>query len=292
MLHFLLAAALQDQEPNPYTLMIGNAHQVTVHAGATDLANGKPTTAEAIAAACDGHRFLEFGESHDNTGHKRFLAEVIQALVKRGRNVALGMEMFTRPNQPNLAPWSMGYWTEEEFIEKSNWKEQWGFPYPIYKPVFDIVKANKIPIVALNVPRDWVRAVGKGGPDALPADAKGQVPPIDLTNANHRMVFNALMGGHPMGTEAQMTNIYSGQVLWDVGMSDTAVKYMDARPANDSRIMVILAGSGHALYHQGINYRIEKRTGEHVLTIIGIDGTADVDVSSTIGEWTVVCDKD
>jgi hypothetical protein len=49
--------------------------------------------------------------------------------------------------------------------------------------------------------------------------------------------------------------------------------------------MVVVAGSGHGLYGQGINYRITKRTAKPVLTVICVDGDAPRAVSRGIGDW-------
>ena len=240
-----------------------------------------------IAKAADGVQYLIFGESHDNRPHKEAVAEIMQALNARGRSVVLGLEMFTRPNQKNLDPWTMGFWNETQFQTEARWKDEWGFDYSIYKPAFDTVRELRIPMVALNVPRDWVRAVGKSGPSGLPAEAVGQIPPIDVTNANHRMVFDGLMGGHPM-TGAQGANIYAAQVLWDTAMADSALKGMARWSNNPKRIMVILAGSGHALYRQAINYRLMKEGGAQSLTVIGLDGTEARVVRASIGDFTVM----
>lgn len=286
---FVSILMFQEEGINPWTLPIRNPEVVTVSKGLTDMKSLKPATAEDVAASLDGQPYVIFGEQHDSTNHKRFVAELMQALVRRGRNVSLGMEMFTRPNQKNLAPWSMGYWTEEQFIEKANWKTEWGFDFSIYRPVLEVAKEHKLPLVALNVPRPWVRAVGRGGPNALPEEAKSQVPPLDLTNAEHRRYFEAMIGGHPT-TSDQANNMYSGQVLWDTGMADTAIKYVESQPASPNRIMVILAGSGHAAYDLGINLRIRMRTGQYVPSVIGFVGGPQK-VSRGIGDWVLVLDK-
>lgn len=279
----------QDSAPevDVLRLPIGPAREVKIGPGYYDMATGKASSAMQIAKAADGVQFLVFGESHDSRTHKEAVAEIMKALNDRGREVVLGLEMFTRPNQRNLDPWTMGMWSESQFQAEANWKQEWGFDYSIYKPTFDTVRELRIPMVALNVPRDWVRAVGRSGVAGLPAEAKGQFPDIDTSNANHRMVFNGLMGGHPM-TGAQGENIYSAQVLWDTAMADSALKGMARWSSSPRRIMVILAGSGHALYGQAINYRLMQQAGAKSVTVIGIDGKESRIVRSGIGDFTVM----
>lgn len=275
----------QPEPPNPNLLKIGRAGTVTLKAGEIrSTASGKIVNLETIAAAADGHRFVYLGELHDNPDHHKMQAAVIEALVKRGRNVVVGFEMFTRPVQENLNGWTLGWWNEEQFIEKSDWKKQWGFDFALYRPIFEATKKYKLPMVAMNVPRDWVRQVGRGGFDSLSADIKAQVPALDLTNNNHRSIFTALMGGHPM-TGPQGENIYAAQVLWDTGMADTAIKYLGNYPQSSNTVFVVIAGAGHVMYGQGINWRIWKRTGEIGITMTMVEGNEPETVSRGIGDF-------
>lgn len=284
MLPVWIAVLAASQEVNVYQLDIGPNRSFMAKSGFTSMSDGTSATAASIAQAADGYTYLLFGEQHDNQNHKEAVAQIIQALVDRGRIVSVGLEMFTRPNQGNLYNWSLGKWDESTFIEQSNWKNQWGFDYSIYRPMFEAVKQNRLPLVALNIPREWVRTVSRNGPESLPAEAREQVPPIDTNNKDHQAVFGALMGGHP--PSEGMKNIYAAQVLWDVAMADSALKAMNRWPHNPKRIMVILAGSGHVMYGQGINYRLHQQAGVNSLSVIGVDSSQSV--RSGIGDFTYV----
>jgi uncharacterized iron-regulated protein len=285
MIASLLALTLA-QDSDPYLLPIGDARPVIVGPGLNRMASGTPGTLDELAAAADGVRYVLVGESHDSPDPHRFQADVIAALVRRGRRVVVGFEMFTRPNQPNLGPYTLGRWSEEQFIERANWKTEWGFPFPIYKPIFDVVREHRLPMVALNVPRDWVRAVGRGGAGALSLEQIRWMGDLELGNRAHRMIFDSLMGGHPpSGTQGQ--NIYSAQVLWDEGMAQSAIEAMQ-RYSNPKRVMVIIAGSGHVMYGQGIGYRITRRTGQPTLTVTCIDSATPRQVSRSLADWVFV----
>ncbi|MBZ0213883.1 MAG: ChaN family lipoprotein, partial [Nitrospirae bacterium] len=109
---------------------------------------------------------------------------------------------------------------------------------------------------------------------------------FDLNNQGHRAVFGALMGGHPpTGTRGE--SIYSAQVLWDVGMADSAIKYMEALPRYDG-VMAVVAGSGHVMYGQGINWRIAQRTGERGITVTMVAATDSITVSRGLGDYVYV----
>lgn len=280
MLSLLLAFVAQ--APNVEMLPVGGPRSVLAVPGYTCLRSGARVTADDVAAAADGLSYVFVGESHDDAAHHRMQADVIRALVARGRRVAVGFEMFTRPSQPNLAAWSLGKQTEEEFVERSGWRTDWNMDFELYRPIFEAVHEHRLPMVALNVPRDWVRAVGRGGLEALTDEQRAQLPEIDLGNAGHRAVFEAMMGGHPPGGTLDRT--YAAMVLWDEAMADAAIRYMAGRP-NPRAVMVIVAGKGHGLYHQGIDWRIAKRTGSRCLTVIGLDGDEPRRVSAGLGDY-------
>jgi hypothetical protein len=88
-------------------------------------------------------------------------------------------------------------------------------------------------------------------------------------------------------------NIYAAQCLWDEGMADTALKYVSNRygkPENmpKNTVFVIVAGMGHGLYKQGINWRIMRRTGMDTLTLIGIEGEKSQSVSRGLADYVYV----
>jgi uncharacterized iron-regulated protein len=144
-----------------------------------------------------------------------------------------------------------------------------------------------LPMVALNVPRDWVRQVGRKGLSGLTTEQRLQLPnEIFLGNQAHKIVFNGLMGGHPM-TGPQGDNIYAAQVLWDEGMADTAVKWME-RFGDDKTVFVVIAGAGHIMYNQGINYRIDRRKKGRGITVVMGQATGPLQVARGLGDFVYV----
>ena len=273
---------------DPMQLSIGDQNKFDVFVGKNyDSKTEKTVEIDEIANAAKPFRWVFVGESHDNPDAHKIQAQVIAALVKAGRKVVVGMEMYTRPIQPVLNEWSTGNMTEEEFIKKSEWKTQWGFEYSLYKPIFDVVKDNKLSLVGLNVPRDWVRTVSRQGWDSLPQEAKDQLPQLFLDNKEHRILFEALIGAeHPLGAAAD--GMYRGQVLWDEGMADTAIKWMQINGQDPKTVFVVIAGNGHVMYRQGINYRIERRLKEKGITIVPADIEGEkVTVVGGLGDYVV-----
>ena len=71
-------------------------------------------------------------------------------------------------------------------------------------------------------------------------------------------------------------NMYAAQVLWDEAMADSALKYRAARPQPSNALFVVLAGAGHVMYKQGINWRIARRAGLDGVTVVMVDAPGKV----------------
>lgn len=281
----MLALFLGQGPPDPNRLPIGPKGEWTVAVGkVTNLDNGRAGTAKDVALAARGKRFVFLGENHATAPHQRLEADVIQALVDDGRDVVVGLEMYTRPKQDWLDLWSQGGIEEADFLAKSDWQGQWGFDFKFYRPVFEAVRRDRLPLIALNVPRDWVRAVGKGGYDALTTEQRLQLPAdLGAPVPDHRRVFDSLMGGHPM-----QGHLYDAQVLWDQGMADTAVKVLERRPTSAKTVFVVIAGSGHVMYGQGINARVAVRGAGKGITLVMLQSDTPATVSRGLADFAYV----
>lgn len=268
---------------DPMRLAIGT--ELTVQPGSlVDLRTQRPATVEDVAKAADGKRWVFLGENHATTAHQQMHADVIEALVKRKRRVVIGLEMLTRPKQAALETWQDRRTTEASLLEAIDWKGQWGFDFAFYRPIFNAARKHRLPMVALNVPRDWVRAVGRGGVQALTSEQRAELPAEMPILPEHEQVFNALIGGHPMAGE-RGRNMIAAQTLWDEGMADTAIKWLAARPSDARTVFVVLAGSGHVMYGQGINARVKRRTGEDGISVVMAQSDAPAAVSRGIADF-------
>jgi uncharacterized iron-regulated protein len=269
---------------DPWLLNIGDRGTVQVAPNTiVDTVSRRVVQLSEVVNAAKGRRFVLIGEDHDNPEAHIWQAKVIQALHDAGRNVIVGYEMIQRPEQFALDLWTLGKLSESEFLEKARWESSWGFDFGLYRPIFDLTKRLGLRNVALNISRDWVRAVGQSGFESLPADIRAELPPLDLTNQQHRQVFEALMGGHPMGSP----NIYAAQVLWDEAMADSALKYLAKVWNGPSTAFVVIAGNGHVMYGQGIGWRLWRRANETPLTIVTVESKSGAKVSRGAGHFVI-----
>lgn len=272
---------------NPYQLFTPEDQWITVPPGEIrSMRTGAKSSGADIVAAARTYRVVSLGEQHATAAHQSLMAEIIRGLASDGRTVTVGLEMLTRPKQPVLNAWFAGLLSEDEFLRDVDWKGQWGFDYAFYRPILDAGRELRLQMVALNVPRTWVRSVGRGGMAALTpaqrAELGGDFAPYD----RHRKVFEALLGGHPV-TGASGENMVAAQTLWDEAMADSMLKALGPTPPAE-RIGVVVAGAGHVMYGTGINYRLARRTGWRSLNVVMIESADPVKVSPAIADYVFV----
>jgi uncharacterized iron-regulated protein len=189
---------------------------------------------------------------------------VLQALIKSGRRVFIGLEMYPYTEQRFLDQWRDGLLTEEGFVRLSHWYDSWGYNWNYYRDIFLLARDQRIPMFAVNTPREVVAAVRKKGLANLTPEEAAHIPKdINVNNADHMTFFKTTFEGNEgpvhgggMGDDMWM-NMLSAQATWDATMGFNGVESLKAQ--NDPKaIMVILVGSGHVAYGVGIERQAKK----------------------------------
>jgi uncharacterized iron-regulated protein len=167
---------------------------------------------------------LFFGEEHnDSTGH------YLEALILKKLNekypakTALSMEMFQTDCQTILNEYLAGFIREKNLITEGRaWQN-----YKDYRPMIELAKENRLPIIAANAPTRYTNMVTRTGLadlQKLNATAKSWLPPlpIDTAAGAYYNKFTAIMGGH-----SEM-KIYQSQNLWDATMGWSIAQFYKA----------------------------------------------------------------
>jgi uncharacterized iron-regulated protein len=281
---------MRSQQETVYTLPIGDPRRqylLTVRPDEiVDTHRRRAVSLAEMTRLLEPATFILIGELHDNALHHQFQAQVIEALVQAGRSVIVGMEMFDRTKQPALNLWTLNRLREAEFIEQSEWRTQWGFDFALYRPIFEVVYRHRLRLVGLNVPRTLVRQTARGGWQSIPEAERLGIPDPDLSIEAHRKLFYALLGGgHPTGQQGD-DNFYAAQVVWDTGMADTALRYLERTVPSPRLAFVILAGNGHVMYDVGISLRLRMRTSLSTRVIVPLPPSGQpMQVRAALGDF-------
>jgi uncharacterized iron-regulated protein len=234
------------------------------------------TSLTQVIEGAAGKKIVYVGEYHDRFAHHAVELQVIKTLFKKNASIAIGMEMFQRPFQGALDDYVRGAVDEREFLKRSEYFSRWGFDYNLYKPILDFARAEKIPVVALNLRREIADKVSREGMDALTAEEKKDIPlQTDFSDSAYRDRLKQVFAEHKGSREMNFEFFYQAQVLWDETMAFSIDEYLKKNP---DRQMVVIAGSGHLAYGSGIPKRVFRRNGYEHATILN-DAAVDHEIA-------------
>lgn len=223
-------------------------------------------------------RIVYVGEQHDRYEHHLTQLEVIKALREKGYDLAIGMEMFIHKNQNALDAYIIGKIDEREFLRQSQYFKTWGFDYMLYRDILNFARNNRIPVIALNIPREIVNKVGRSGIESLSEDEKKELPlEMDMTDEEYKKRLKETFEKHEGSEERDFDKFYQSQIIWDEVMAQRIDEYMKEHP---SKKMVIIVGGGHLTYSSGIPKRAFRRNSLPYAVILNND-----DVFSGISDY-------
>jgi uncharacterized iron-regulated protein len=237
-------------------------------------------------------RIVHVGETHDSMPMHELQFQVIRALYARDKHLAVGLEMLPVTVQETLNKWTAGILTKDEFIREIRWYVNWNFNFGYYEKIFDFAREHRLPIYALNIPREIITKIRMRGWDALSQEEKALIPGTpDLTNQDHRALIRAVFESSDLppqmkgaGLGMVFEGLYRSQSAWDEVMGANAVRAAES----EGRRVVVCAGSGHLLYKLGLNLRAFERSKMPFKTVIAVSipsGKKGLTVSRAIGDY-------
>ncbi|TLM65659.1 MAG: PDZ domain-containing protein [Deltaproteobacteria bacterium] len=237
----------------PYPL--GRAPQVgeIVH-----LPTGTPVREEEMLAAATDARIVYVGETHDNPASHRLELLLLAAMNERWPGqVSLGMEMFTRKQQPALDRWTAGELSEKAFLKEADWATNWSMDFALYRDLLTYARDHRIPVIGLNAEKDLVKAVGRKAPAELSEEERARLPEMDLADPYQTAMVEAIYGGHAAGSN-RLAGFHRVQTLWDEMMAESIANHLTTC-LDGSRRMVVVAGGNHVRHGFGIPRRVFRR---------------------------------
>lgn len=238
---------------NPYPLQTPPQAGGIVH-----LPTGTVVSLAQMLAMAGDARIVYLGETHDNPASHRLELQVLQGLaeIHPGRQ-ALGMEMFSRSQQPVLDRWVAGKLDEKAFLKEVRWFESWSMDFAYYRDLLNFARDRHIPIIALNAEKSMVKMVRGKAPEQLTAEERAQLPELDMTDPYQRAMVTAIFGDHSHGGMG-LDGFVRAQTLWDETMAESVARYL-ASPAGKEMHLLVIAGGDHVNYGFGIPRRVFRR---------------------------------
>jgi uncharacterized iron-regulated protein len=207
------------------------------------LADGNLVTLPEMVKDLRRARVVLVGEEHDNPNHHRAQLQIIRVLAASGARVTLGLEMFRADSQPALDRWVAGELDYREFLRvyRDNWSDS-----EQYNEIFKQARANKWPMLGLNLSRQIVNQVAKKGFASLSEEQLEQLPVVQcLVDETYMRFIRRALGQHRLPDDA-FVNFCEAQMLWDMVMARNLSTYLTGHP---KATVVVLTGFGHAWKH-------------------------------------------
>jgi uncharacterized iron-regulated protein len=209
-------------------------------------AKGNPASPDKILEAIAQTDVVFLGENHDDATAHALQLQIFKSVVEKygkDRKVALSLEMFERDVQTVVNEYLNNLISENHFLLSSR---PWNNYKQDYRPLVELAKTNKLPVIAANAPRRYVNMVSRGGRDALNAlspEAKKWLAPLpyNQTSEAYSNKFKALMGASPESNMG-LGKILDSQTLWDATMSYSIAEFLKE---NKNSLVVHLNGAFH-----------------------------------------------
>jgi len=245
---------------------MGISVDLTLRLDAVETAN--TTGLDAVIRKIKDSRVIFVGEMHTAYEDHVVQYEIIRRLYGDSGKLVIGMEMFQRPFQEYLDQYIQGKIPEGEFLRKTEYFKRWVFDYNLYRDILQYARANRIPVIALNIRKEIIKKVSKGGIGSLSEVEYAEIPQdMDMTNQRYREYLRKVFSQHD--NNRNFENFVQSQILWDETMAhsiaDTLKKYPDKQ-------MVVLAGNGHIQHSWGIPDRVRRLTNERPTVILNYGG--------------------
>jgi uncharacterized iron-regulated protein len=201
-------------------------------------------------------RFVLLGERHDNADHHRLQAEIVRALVRRGRRPAVAFEMFTTDDAPRLARQLAAAPRDADGLaEAVEWARSGWPPWAMYRPIVQAALEAGLPVVAANLSATLTRSLRSQGRAALaPATAaelglEAPLPP-EIQAELQAELRRAHCG---QGAEATLERMALIQRARDAQMAASLVD------ADRGEGAVLITGAGHARGDRGVPMHLRVR---------------------------------
>lgn len=289
----MLVAACQSPDPHhhrsPQSMPAQKAHHAHRDhspSPAVVLEPGNLKGVDDIVPELAGKRVVYIGETHNRYDHHLLQLDLIEKLLVQDPDMAIGMEAFQQPYQHVLDEYIAGNLDTRDFLKKSEYYQRWGYDYRLYAPILEFAMEKKIPVIALNVPKELTRKVGRGGLDSLSDEERARIPEeIDYTDQEYRQRLQAIFEEHPAGNGKGFDQFHEVQLVWDEGMAEQVAHYLNRHPEH---YMVVLAGSGHLAYGSGIPQRVHRRIPVDAAIVLSDPGT---ELDPDIADYLVLQEK-
>ena len=266
---FALAMAACGAAQKPYVFTT-HVHADNPLVGKAWDAKGRALVApEAAEKAALDVPLVLLGEKHDNADHHRLQARALKALVDHGRKPSVAFEMIDLDLQRAVDAFTQsGSVDVDELGRVLEWDKR-GWPaWSLYRPIFEVVVAARLKIVATGLSHDLVRKVVREGPGSLPEEIAEHVKMIPLEPAAAASLDDEIKASHcGMLPDAMVPPMSMAQRVKDALMANL----LEQNTTPDGAVLI--AGNGHVRSDRGVPIYLRKPS--ITISFVEVDGSRD-----------------
>lgn len=93
------------------------------------------------------------GDFHSLEQAQRTALRILRSCVRSGEDWVLGVEFFGSQYQTLIDRWAAGEISSEELVERTRFKQDWGFNWKHFEPILIWARDHGVKILALNQPK-------------------------------------------------------------------------------------------------------------------------------------------
>jgi uncharacterized iron-regulated protein len=189
-------------------------------------------------------RFVLLGEVHDNAEQHRQRAQLLRALLADGKATRVVFEQMARTHDGRIAaaPRDADAIADAGRLDRAAWR------WPLHKPLVEAALQGGATVHGGNLERDAVRAIVRGGLDAVPADLRSALSADAAWSAADDEALRRLVdAGHcHMLPASQLPAMTLAQRARDAALAQAMLQ----APAGTR--VVLIAGNGHVRTDLGV----------------------------------------
>lgn len=221
------------------------------------MSSGDVIDLEQVVEEVSRANIILIGEIHDSEPHHQFQLQTIKRLSEADLPIVVGFEMFPQESQETLDRWIAGTVPLDDFVEF--YQTHWSQPWPLFRDIFLYARAKRIPLLALNIPRDITQKVRRSGFLSLNNEELKKLPTGLSCNVDEKyMEFIRKAFAAHKNTDKAFVHFCESQLLWDKSMAWYLFEYLGRRPGKK---IVVLTGLNHA-WKRGIPDQLTQFSGK------------------------------
>jgi uncharacterized iron-regulated protein len=203
--------------------------------------DGSTVSVPALISVLARSDIAVLGEIHDNPRHHQLRAQLLRQLPAASKTVVA-----------EHLNWRERFEPQAELLtglQAAGFDSQ-GWGWPLHQPLFESVKAMKMPLIGGNLPGESIKEVFKTQGQSLPDPVRSLLlkAPFEpqQRQALHEEIDQGHCGAMPKTMLEGMAAVQRGR---DAAMAEVALAHLPS---------IVVAGNGHAWKHLGVPFIVYK----------------------------------